>query len=165
MKISKDSWHYKLIDKNYIVPSNLCPYMRRLAWILFKTICNWTVIIVGGSFVISILAWTLIITPIMVLLHIFFGIDVNDDNLKLGATGLLIDGSSIAAIIGYVGCHKIRDGYLYRKFLASENYISDLEPKPDNVLTAWFKDIHDKTCTQIVFLDNTESVDGQREYY
>ncbi len=133
MKISKSSWHYRLMNKmsHRRVPTSLCPYMRRLALFLLMLAVASGVIGLGIAGVFSFI------------LHWLPWFVVNEFLFETGA--ILLIAACILLLIGVV--FFVLD-YLDEKRRANKQIEEVREP---GLVRSYITAIHDKVCPYLTF--------------
>lgn len=173
MQISTDSWHFKLVARNtrsYRIPTNLCPYMRRLFWLMLVKVCMvfcWTA---GG-----IIAASVLLAPLAALVHsniVAFlpsaWLQFDNDGIALFAFAALVGvicygiaGVCIAAFGVKEGIERFLDSDFRRKRHAKKSEAkrnaAALPPKTPSVFVEWVKGLHNKTCSSLEFVDTPAS--------
>ena len=166
MHISTDSWHYKMVkDATWrAVPTNICPYMRRLFWIMLKTFVVWFVVSLVVLFVTVCL-----LAPIAYLIHAYAmpfipleWFETNDGNshpfiafLSMGVFAYAVMGIFSASYCIAEGTERYENSDRYRNRIALKNSV-ELQPKQRSVFYEWLKGIHNKTCTSLEFVDSKD---------
>jgi len=158
MKVSKTSWHYKLIkswwiQSQYKEPeSNLCPYMRQLLCAFIKVSMIGFIL---GIFVLFALATLL--APIAYLVQTYwFALLPASWFAKESALwfGIILGTATYFVLF----CRLISMAYEWCNFRFMDRLFGYIVKKVDNrkpgVFGQWYKDWHDKTCTPIEFVDN-----------
>ena len=151
MKISKNSWHFKLInffkdDYAFKVRQNQisdCQHIRNVFGFSLLTL-----VIIGF---ISLITFILFVGYIALPLWYIFGVEFF--NLTKEAGGIFGDTLPLAVIVdvltvGLGGCFLVKTGY--RKWKANRP-----EPveKPDGVIKTFFKSQNEKICSRVEFVE------------
>ena len=173
MQISKDSWHYRLVatrsEINYfnnerMVPTNLCPYMRRLMWAMLTTTAKWAGIALG-----AILGAIALAAPILQLVHVYITPFLPAEWLVapeesttfflfmalIGTVVYIVAGAALLLWTGAETKERVENSDWYRK---RQNAKYNLPPKQPSIFVEWYRNWHDKTCSSLEFVDTaTES--------
>ena len=169
MQISTESWHFRFM-KNHIswradIPTNLCPYMLSLVWLLIKR----TVALSFRGLLYALCAFILI-SPWLLLVHNFIVefipaswlVYTEKDAtpfLRLVGIGVVCYAlAGIALAIGgaVVGVERYKNSDFVRNRRQKKDASLVLPPKEPSVVAAWWKDFHDKTCTPLEFVNAPE---------
>jgi hypothetical protein len=168
MQISKDSWHFRLVaqrsERNYytgekMVPSNLCPYMRRLMWAMLVNVSKWVGIVLGVTLAASILA-----APILHLVHSFIVpflpaawlVEPKDSTtvfLFMSLLGSVIYALAVLVVMFWAGAEtkeRVENTDWYRERRTAK---LALPPKQPSIFVEWYRNWHDKTCSALEFVD------------
>ena len=151
MKINKNSWHYKLLEKNasdnYYDLLNgrtvtLCNYFWSVVGYMLKTVCGWFAIAMGA------MAFTwLLVSMLLGVVTLFFAtwLPVNEVIADISFIGIVMNFVVIVTTVIHYGAYLIREGRIvpnYLKFTKSEKVV---EAKP-NLLFDYLKAKKHKVC-------------------
>lgn len=138
MDIKKSSWHYRIVDFIYAVPSSsLCNYFWQLALVLIVTTAI-ALGVYGASFA--------------------FGVMVVEEFLKSSVVLPFIVLPIIGAI-AIVLIFLLSFGFIYlwnkgkTKYSNYKREKRGKEPEPDGILTSYIKAKKAKVCPQLKFID------------
>lgn len=143
MKISKDSWHYKMLTKDfwwsgkthpYNISDSLCGYFWQ---VVFKTIGRTFNLIITP---LVILGFALIAPLIQIVGYLSTGYW---DTGSIGQAALFFEAAILSVSAVVWTCF-----WLYEKV----KYIK--KPKPVNIFTEYVKAKHDKVCPMLEFTDD-----------
>ena len=159
-EIKKSSWHYKLVtsDDPWLDPddnlfSNLCPYMRRVIWILIGKACLWITL----ATIAAVVTVFLVIQPLVFLNNILFhraftlwGIFTH--NFALIPELIIFD--VIAFIVtGFMFYWYKTDDSRYKKRELKRRLKESLPPKEPSILWTYLVSLKEKTCIQTKVVD------------
>ena len=166
MQIATDSWHYKFINtytSAYRIPTNLCPYMRRLFWLMFTVACKGIVIAAVVT-----LAAIVAIAPVLALIHTYVIDFLPAGWLAMGESAFsfaVIVGSAVYLVLGcfaaFFALKETKDRVMVSNIVRNHQAKRSgkrrvkLPPKPPSVFVEWVKGIHNKTCSSLEFVDNS----------
>ena len=168
MQISTESWHFRFMNKHTRwnrIPTNLCPYMRSLLWLLIKR----TVALSFRGLLYALCA-CILISPWLLLVHNFIVEFIpaswlvsteKNASLFLMLVGMGVVCYALAAIVlafggAVVGVERYKNSDYARNRRLKKDETLVLPPKEPSVVAAWWKDFHDKTCTPLEFVDVPE---------
>lgn len=168
MQISTNSWHFRFMNKHTRwkrIPTNLCPYMRSLLWLLIKR----TVALSFRGLFYALCAFILI-SPWLLLVHNFIVefipaswlvYTAKDVTLFLMLVGMgvvcyVLTGIVLAVGGAMVGVERYKNSDFARNRRQKKDASLVLPPKEPSVVAAWWKDFHDKTCTPLEFVNAPE---------
>lgn len=156
MNISRTSWHYRLAKAfDDYPPSDLCSYIRLLAWSAFRML---VVIAIGGLITCFVVCITF--APIVYWLDYVY--NFLPQTWHADSEGK-VTSFIITAVLGtiFYGCAAlvfgVRAVYRYgrRKALEMRYAKPYKEPEPGIFATRW-KNFKDKTCTYITYVDDND---------
>lgn len=139
IKIDKNSWHYKFIDKVDTVhchETNLCPYIRQLIKCMLVSIAC-----VIGCMLMALVALFFLAVPIM-------------SSVSGISPALAIIASILYLVVGWCALITYRDTYIkvsWDKVLFTTTSKRNIEP---NILSAWLTAKHKKVCPPVTFVNN-----------
>lgn len=146
MIISKDSWHYKLLEiwdrepyeyRKY----SLCQYFWTVVWFILIT----PLVVVGGTIIAVGVLWCLLLTPVIGLISGFIGHPLSIINFDVFGTGLVID----LLLVFVLGVSLYSEGKVFPSWFPKKPTTSKkVESKP-SLLFAWIKAKKDKFCPLI----------------
>lgn len=172
MKVSTDSWHYGIVESrseyDYVldkkdVPTNLCPYMRRLLWGMIVIALKW-VGITAGTIVVGFILVAPLVAPLVLLAHSFITpflpaswLVESEESLTffqlLVTLGFTVYALAVAAILVWGGIFTI-DVVLESDWYNERRKVKLGRPKKQpSVFTQFLRDWHHKTCTPIEFVE------------
>lgn len=144
MIINKKSWHYRLVTAgSNKAPVNLCPYVRRLLWVI---LC-W----IGVAFFVTLAGLGIGTTLIP---HIFPAFTSGVAFLVVsGVVGVLLFSAIVVAVIGIaIGvAFSMKKYEEYKENKEIERAISGVPLKPKSLLVAWIEAKHNKICPSLEF--------------
>lgn len=150
MNISRTSWHYRLAKAfDDYPPSDLCSYIRLLAWSAFRML---VVIAIGG--LITWLVVCITLAPIVYWLDYVY--NFLPQTWHADSEGKVTNFIT-AALVGTIFYGWVRAAYRYgrRKALEMRYAKPYKESEPGIFATRW-KDFKDKTCTYINYVDDND---------
>lgn len=166
--VDKNSWHYNLVynlvGRERYIPTNLCPYMRKLMWAMVKAFVKYVVMFMAGVAVVSVV----LAPPLYWANHFFHFLPASwlpaDKNQISVFQLLVIIGMAVytvaTAMFGLVLPGKyVWDNladYRFRRHLASEN-LPPPPPKPPGLFRTYYNTWKTKTCIQLEFVDPSEA--------
>lgn len=146
IEIDKNSWHYKAalkaVDHRYDVPSNLCPYMRKVllgcAQYLFLGLVGfvfglWTLFSIGDT-----IGW----------LFAAMTTGMFGDMPEYAVTFWVIVGAVVAFVTIVVSYEEVYTPWAKRRKRAK----GEQAPIQPGIFRLYMKAIHDKICPQLTFV-------------
>jgi len=144
--IKKDSWHYRYISRRYIPSANLCPYARQFFMSALASFCILALIVFVAGLIAGLVA-----APLVYLADQYYHFTATwtPDNVN-ALKEFAIIGSAIYALASILvmayTCMVVKEKY--------DDYRTDNPsgtPSEPSLVTLWFRDLHNKTCTQLKF--------------
>jgi hypothetical protein len=145
MKISKTSWHYRLMvrlyDHEWQIPADLCRYVRALLWrsFLHAVFIAVMTVLACEAFVVFVL------TPLATLAY-YWGPQGWVGELQAQADfGVVIWAVYAAALVGALVSNRLAELRNMRRMR------SKLPPREPSIFTQRYRDWRAKVCTQLSF--------------
>lgn len=147
MKISRNSWHYRLINQWegdwYLEDYSLCPYVRKVIFALLG--------ILAGIGVVAFVIFAAL-TPYMAgLFYLISGLPMSIEHWTLGPLTVLSVLCQLAILVGLsfsFAKQKLAEAKVKRK--ARQRHAT---PKEPNIFVAYYRALHDKVCPMLEFTD------------
>lgn len=154
-----DSWHYQLLREDSYAPRNLCPYMRKLIFVMCK-------MAIRGLFraALTVFAALVAICPILLFANSFFDflpaawLKTDSDAIHIfmifAITGIVAYICATVVLLfcgGVIVRDRIRESD-WAKERAKKSITKPVKKKEPSILYHWWKAFHDKTCPPIDFV-------------